>query len=281
MACKVLDCRIGGEHPAILVACKPDWIVHIHLDKVLIETIIATNPPPRCVLEKARRKINIRANKTREGLRGCWVRVQEIGLSFLGQFTISIIASEIRKACPFQHKSTNGCKTVSGRAVRAFGVKIEVIGRDSRRRVKRKRQVVRQALCLVENSLHSSSVVCETGQGSAQEIIPCARLVCKSAAMSAFGLVTCQQPSQIPNCCLEKRNLGAGNRRTEINRANIVQDNVGHICVPHDKGRGEGINGTCSPAISRKRQYWSAFLGSQWVTDLESEKLLDIGCSSS
>jgi len=31
------------------------------------------------------------------------------------------------------------------------------------------------------------------------------------------------QPSQIPNCCLEKRNWEPGNRRTEINRANIVK----------------------------------------------------------
>jgi len=83
VACKVFNCRIGGEHPAILVACKPDGIVHIHLDKVLIETIIATTPPPDASWKRPEEITSCQQDQGRAQRNG-WVRVQEIGLSFLG-----------------------------------------------------------------------------------------------------------------------------------------------------------------------------------------------------
>jgi hypothetical protein len=40
VACKILDRRIGGKHPAVFVACESNRVVHVHLDEVLVEAIV-------------------------------------------------------------------------------------------------------------------------------------------------------------------------------------------------------------------------------------------------
>src|SRR3954471_8428200 len=82
MACKILDCRVGGQNPAVLITSKPCWIVHIHFEEILVKTIRTTNPTAGCVKEGSVGDVHIRTHKPREWL-ARRLRIQQITLCFL------------------------------------------------------------------------------------------------------------------------------------------------------------------------------------------------------
>ena len=173
MACEILDRRIGGKHPSVLVGCEPDGVINVHLDEVLVETVITANPATFGIQEDAIGDVDVCADKAREWLRGRWLRGQQIGFSLLRQLAVGLVTRKVREAGPFQDEGADRSNTVVGRAISGLGIQVEVVGRNTGGRVKCKRQVVCQVLRLDENSSHSILIVCEASQWPAQEIIAC------------------------------------------------------------------------------------------------------------
>jgi len=159
----------------------------------------------------------------------------------------------------FQHKSTNGCKTGSGRAGRAFGLDRGYIGRIPEGVLNANDKLFAKP-CAWSRTVHSSSVVCETGQGPLKRSY-LRRISIQKWLYGRFGL---SPAKALPDtdCWLEEKSGAGKQAHPIINRANIVQIMWPHL-RSHDKGVEKAINGTCSPPIARN-VIWSAFR-LQWV----------------
>src|ERR1035441_1387565 len=59
VAGKMGDGRVCCQDPPVSVTGETNWVVDVHLDEVFIETVIATDPSSKCILEESSGKVNI------------------------------------------------------------------------------------------------------------------------------------------------------------------------------------------------------------------------------
>ena len=85
---QIFDGAVRGQDPAVRVVAVARRIVHIHLDQILVEAVVATVPSPRGVQENPVRDVHRGADETGEGLVGCWRGVQKVRLRLLRQISI-------------------------------------------------------------------------------------------------------------------------------------------------------------------------------------------------
>lgn len=146
MGCEIFYCRVCGFDPSesllgvvhqicadrilvclpVPIVCELRRVVDIHLDQVFVERIRAASPTTRGVRKLTSFDIDVCTQQTRERLSGCWLRVQEIGLSLLRKFPINLFPSEIRETGPLKDKRTDRGNPVA-RISRGIGVEVEVI----------------------------------------------------------------------------------------------------------------------------------------------------------
>jgi len=111
---QVLNGRFHGNDPPLLVLPKPDGVIQVHLDQILVEAVVAAYPAAVAVDKQARGNIHVRTDQTREWLAKCWLRVEEILLALLCQSTVGFVPCQITETCPFHHQRADGSNTVGG-----------------------------------------------------------------------------------------------------------------------------------------------------------------------
>jgi len=76
--------RVCGQNPAVLVRAESCGVVDVHLDQIFVETVIASNPSAKSILEEASIDVDICAYKTRPWFRRSWFWGQEVRFALLG-----------------------------------------------------------------------------------------------------------------------------------------------------------------------------------------------------
>lgn len=91
---EVLDGRVGGRHPAVLVEGELFRVVEVHLDEVLVEAVGAAAPAAALVLERAVGDGDGVPDQAGERL-GLALWLDEVLLGFLGELRIRLVAREV------------------------------------------------------------------------------------------------------------------------------------------------------------------------------------------
>lgn len=91
---EVLDGRVGGRHPAVLVEGELFRVVEVHLDEVLVEAVGAASPAASLVLERAVGDGDGVPDQAGERL-GLALWLDQVLLGFLGELRIRLVAREV------------------------------------------------------------------------------------------------------------------------------------------------------------------------------------------
>ncbi len=65
---QVLDCRVGGESPAVAVVAEAGRVVDVHLQEIFVEGIIASVPASSSVQELPGHDVNVGTQEAGEWL---------------------------------------------------------------------------------------------------------------------------------------------------------------------------------------------------------------------
>lgn len=114
-------------HLPVSICTKPRRVVHVHLEQILVERVVATLPAASCVQEQTGRNVNVGSQQTWEGLTGCRLRVQQVRLAFLGKLGVSLISRKVGQPCPFKNQTSNGRKPIAGRIISAPVTEVEIV----------------------------------------------------------------------------------------------------------------------------------------------------------
>lgn len=151
---KVLDGRVGGQHPALAVLAEAVGVILVHLDEVLVEAVGAASPSAVGINKLARLEVDVGPEQAGERLAQRPLRPQEIRLAPLRQLRVLGIISQVAEARPFQHQRADGGDAVCGLAHPARRVEVEVVVWDPAGRVEGDLEVVGQAFGLREDGVH-------------------------------------------------------------------------------------------------------------------------------
>ena len=99
--------RLRRRHPAVLVEPKARRVVHVQLDQVFVERVVAAVPADGRVGEVARLEVDGAAHQTRERLAAGRLRVQQMRLGLLAQSCVLRVAGQVAQARPFQHQGAH------------------------------------------------------------------------------------------------------------------------------------------------------------------------------
>lgn len=156
---EVLDGRVGGGDPALLVEAVGCGVVQVHLDEVLVEAVGASGPATVAVEELAVLGADGVAGQTGPGL-GSALGLEEMHLALLGELGIGLVASEVGKTGPLEDERAHFSKATAGGAADAgLGVERHVAVSNTAGGVEGNAERVGEAGGLVEESVDLGLVV--------------------------------------------------------------------------------------------------------------------------
>lgn len=174
MRSQVLNTRVGSDNPAFQVFPELLTVVHIHLDKVLVETIGTAVPPATGVNEETSGDVHVGADQARERLAQFGVqRRKEIVFGLLCEFIVFRVPSQITQTSPFKDKRSNRSKAIHliVRCLCPVPGDIYRVSGNSTRRVKRIAEKICQVRGLCQKSFYRLLIWSEVLQRASQEVI--------------------------------------------------------------------------------------------------------------
>lgn len=167
----MLHCRVHCSHPAVLVLAKRPWVIHVHLDQVLVEAIVVTRPATAAIQETAVLGANECANQTGPSL-GSSLGTQQIVLRLLRQGSIRLVAAQVTEMGPFKNQCANFSNVVPVSAAVLLGwVQKDGWVGDAAGRVKCHAETVSKCLRLLQEGIDSFGISSEVLVRTLEQVI--------------------------------------------------------------------------------------------------------------
>lgn len=168
---KVLYGRVCSKHPSVLVFGELFWVVQVHLNQVLIETIRASAPSSVAVHELTVLGTDLVPDQSRERLRASG-RTKHVQLGGLRELGVFLVPCQIAEARPLQNQRAEASDGVRACAADTrLWVQVDYPIRYAAGRVECNAQTVPKSFGLLEESFHFFWVCCKVLHRALQEVV--------------------------------------------------------------------------------------------------------------